>query len=295
MSTAETVPVTVIIATYNKKKPLRYAIESVLWQTFEDFECWVIGDGCTKDSAEIVASFDDPRVNWTNLASNSGYQSAPTNEGLRRAKGKYIAYLNDDDVWLPNHLQMLVERLDQSDVDFAYSMMEWVQSENHQVIEVPNYPVALRPPEASATIHRRDVVDRIGYWKEPGEVKTIPRVDFFRRAQFSNHTFVLVPVLTALKFSRSGTGYGDAELQEIYVKRIHNDREFVEKELAKLLVEAHHKLDGPISLQQLRVQLAHTVRQILVKRNVDPGDLIFWKRRGHRIDAWRKSLGLDSD
>lgn len=295
MSSAETPSVTVIIATYNKEIPLRYTIESVLWQTFEDFECWVIGDCCTDGSAEVVASFDDPRLNWFNLARNSGYQSAPTNEGLRRAKGKYIAYLNDDDIWLPNHLQALVEQLDQSNFDFAYSIMEWVRSVQSQVIELPNYPAAPRPPEASATVHRRDVVDRIGYWKEPGEVQAIPRVDFFRRAQFSNHTFILVPVLTALKFSRSGKGYGDAKLQEIYVDKIHNDAGFVEKELAKLLVDAYHKLDGPLSLQQLRLQFAHTVRQIMVKRNIDPGRLLFWKRRGQRIEEWRKSLGLDTD
>lgn len=295
MNFANKPEVTVIIATYNKESTLRYAIESVLWQTFEDFECWVIGDSCTDGSEHVVASFDDPRLNWTNLASNSGYQSAPTNEGLRRAKGKYVAYLNDDDIWLPNHLQELVDHLEQSGVDFVYSIMEWVRSEQEQVIIVPNYPDALRPPEASATIHRRDVVDKIGYWKEPSEIQVIPRVDFFRRAQFSNHTFTLVPYLTVIKFSRSGAGYGESSLQEIYMSKIRTDGEFVEKELASLLVDAHHKLERPISLQQLRLQFSHTVRYIMIKRNIDPGHLKFWKRRGQRIEEWRKSLGLDTD
>jgi glycosyltransferase involved in cell wall biosynthesis len=295
MSSAETPVVTVIIATYNKKSTLHYAIESVLWQTFDDFECWVIGDCCTDGSEEVVASFNDPRLNWTNLAVNSGYQSAPTNEGLRRAKGQYIAYLNDDDIWLPNHLQELVTYLERSGVDFVYSIVEWVKSEQKQVTDVPNYPDALQPPEASATIHRKDIVDEIGYWKEPDEVHAIPRVDFFRRAQFSNRTFVLVPYLTAIRFSRGKAGYGGASLQEKYMGMLRTDEEFVEKELARLLVDAIHKLDGPISLQQLRLQFSNTIRHIMINKHIDPGQLMFWKRRGQRIERWRKSLGLDAD
>lgn len=294
MNPATSPTVTVIIATYNKKQTLQYAIETVLWQTFEDFECWVIGDGCTDESEEVVATFDDPRLHWFNLPDNSGYQSAPANEGLRRAKGKYIAYLNDDDLWLPNHLQESVARLEQSGVDFVYSIMEVVGSEHSQLIEAPKYPDALRPPEASATMHRRDVVDRIGYWKDPGEIQSYPRAEFFRRAQFSNHTFILVPYLTTIRFSSKGD-YGEASLQEIYMGKIRNDEGFVEKELAKLLVDAYHKLEGPISLKQLRLQFSNTVRHIMVKKHMDPGRLLFWKRRGQRIKEWRKFSGLDTD
>ena len=85
--------VSVIIATYNKASALRYAIDSVLWQTFSDYELWVIGDACTDESEQLVTSYGDPRVFWHNLPQNSGYQSAPNNEGLRRARGKYVAYL----------------------------------------------------------------------------------------------------------------------------------------------------------------------------------------------------------
>jgi len=294
MSSILTPKVTVIIATYNKRDTLRCAIESVIGQTFEDFECWVVGDACTDGSEEVVASFDDPRFHWANLTENSGYQSAPTNEGLRRAQGRYIAYLNDDDIWLPNHLQELVAHLERAGVDFVYSILEWVKSEQIQVLELASYPDALRPPDASATLHRKDVIDRIGYWKKPYEVQAFPRVDFFRRAQFSGHSFLLVPYLTAIKFSRQG-GYGKATLQNSYMSRIRTDEEFVEKELAKLLVDAYRQLEEPFSLKRLRIQFSHTIRHIMVKRHIDPGRILFWKRRGQRIEQWRKSLGLDMD
>jgi len=56
--------VSVLIATYNKAVTLRFALESVKWQTFQDFEVWVIGDCCTDNSAQVVESFNDPRLHW---------------------------------------------------------------------------------------------------------------------------------------------------------------------------------------------------------------------------------------
>ncbi len=99
--------VTVIIATYNWSSVLRHAVRSVLWQTYENFELLVIGDGCTDDSEEVVASFGDPRVRWINLPENVGSQSGPNNRGLELARGEYIAYQGHDDVWHPKHLATL--------------------------------------------------------------------------------------------------------------------------------------------------------------------------------------------
>src|SRR5215216_5001189 len=96
--------VSVVTATYNYSSVLKYAIQSVLWQTYQNFELWVIGDACTDDSEAVVASFGDSRIHWVNLPENSGNQAVPNNEGIARARGKYIAYLGHDDLWYPNHL-----------------------------------------------------------------------------------------------------------------------------------------------------------------------------------------------
>lgn len=293
MSTSQTPPVTILIATYNKSEALHYAIKSVLWQTFSDFECWVVGDGCTDASESVVANFDDPRLNWHNLPQNSGYQSAPNNEGLRRAKGKYIAYLNHDDLWLPNHLQLLVDNIEQTQSDFVYSIMEIITADL-QCADIPDFPNAPRPPEASATLHRRDVVDRIGYWKAPHEVRAIPRVDFFRRAQFAGMRFAIAPYLTALKFERSEAGYAHSSLQAKYMEQITQDPDFVTKELAKMLVAANQKAEGPLSLNQLWLQMQQSTRLLLVKGGIDPGIMKPWLKPGDRINKWRRSHGLES-
>src|SRR5689334_3630760 len=86
--------VSIIIATYNRANVLRYAIESVRWQTCTDWELWVVGDACTDDTEQVVRSFEDPRIHFLNLPKNVGDQSGPNNEGVRRSRGKFLAYLN---------------------------------------------------------------------------------------------------------------------------------------------------------------------------------------------------------
>jgi glycosyltransferase involved in cell wall biosynthesis len=110
--------VTAVIPTWNLSRALRCAIASALDQSFADFELLVMGDGCTDDSAEVAASFRDPRVVWHNLPANSGTQLVPNNAALERARGEYVAYLGHDDLWLPHHLENLVRTAEQTGADF---------------------------------------------------------------------------------------------------------------------------------------------------------------------------------
>src|SRR6266516_614039 len=117
--------VTVIIPTFNWSSVLPYSIGSVQRQTFTDFEVLVVGDGCTDDSEAVVGRIGDARVRWINLPTNTGHQSGPNNEGLRQARGQFIAYLGHDDLWLPHHLSCLISMLEQG-ADLAYGMNLWV-------------------------------------------------------------------------------------------------------------------------------------------------------------------------
>ncbi len=72
-------------------------------ETETDFELIVIGDACEDETGALVHSFGDPRIQWWNLARNSGNQAAPNQAGLERAQGKYIAYMHQDDLWFPHH------------------------------------------------------------------------------------------------------------------------------------------------------------------------------------------------
>ena len=100
--------VSVVLSTYNRSNILPFAIESVLGQTRDDWELLVVGDNCTDDSEEIVARFDDGRIRFINLRERVGDQSGPNNEGVHQARAPFVAFLNHDDLWFPDHLERML-------------------------------------------------------------------------------------------------------------------------------------------------------------------------------------------
>jgi glycosyltransferase involved in cell wall biosynthesis len=109
----------IIIPTYNRSKKLKQAIDSVLAQTFTDFEILVIDDGSTDDTPEIIAEYKDQRIiyQWD---TNSGGPARPRNRGLKIAKGEWICFLDADDWWTPNKLEACLDYIKMGNVDFIY-------------------------------------------------------------------------------------------------------------------------------------------------------------------------------
>jgi glycosyltransferase involved in cell wall biosynthesis len=95
----------IIIPLYNKKKFIEATLNSVLCQTFIDFEIIVINDGSTDESEAIVLGFNDKRIQLYNQK-NQGAAVA-RNLGIEKAKYDYIAFLDADDLWMENHLETL--------------------------------------------------------------------------------------------------------------------------------------------------------------------------------------------
>ena len=103
--------VSVIIPTYNRARLLARTICSVLNQEYQDFELIVVDDGSTDNTQEIVNLFCDDRIIYIKLLKNSGWSSKPRNVGLQNARGKYLAFLDSDDEWLPSFLSKLTSKI----------------------------------------------------------------------------------------------------------------------------------------------------------------------------------------
>ena len=99
--------VTVAIPLYNARAYVAQALRSVQLQTFMDFEVIVVDDGSTDDGHKSVAAFSDPRI--TCLRQPNSGPSAARNVGIRAARGTFIAFLDADDLWRPDHLAILME------------------------------------------------------------------------------------------------------------------------------------------------------------------------------------------
>jgi glycosyltransferase involved in cell wall biosynthesis len=102
--------ISVIIPAYNRADYLAEAIQSVLDQTFPDFELIIVDDGSTDNTKEVVEGFVDTRVRY--LFQENGGVSSARNSGIKAANGEYIAFLDSDDIWLPENLALKVNLLD---------------------------------------------------------------------------------------------------------------------------------------------------------------------------------------
>ena len=189
--------------TYNSSQTLRCALRSLCRQTFADFEAWVVGDACTDDSEQVVASCADSRLHWTNLIQHFGCQSWPNNEGLRRARGRYIAYLGHDDLWFPWHLASLVTTIEQTGADFVHAAAALMDRTGPVgMLGAPGgkRSYAYRVVVPSSWLHRREIVENCGGWQDPqGQISAVDSL-FQRRAFRAGHRFAASGQLSVLKF-----------------------------------------------------------------------------------------------
>ena len=98
----------IVIPTYNRAGKLKRTLDSVVSQTFADFEVLVMDDGSTDDTKAVVESFHDSRIHY-DWAPNSGGPATPRNRGLDAAQADWICFLDADDLWYPDKLKRVAE------------------------------------------------------------------------------------------------------------------------------------------------------------------------------------------
>ncbi|MEA2343797.1 MAG: hypothetical protein QOF63_1966 [Thermoanaerobaculia bacterium] len=288
--------VSVIIATYNWSSVLPYSIGSVLRQTMQDFEILVVGDGCTDDSEAVVAAIGDPRIRWFNLPANTGHQSAPNNEGLRQARGEFIAYLGHDDLWFPHHLDAHLAVLEASGAAMTYSLLVTVNSDDPELRPVRPRPEdgAWSPP--SCTVHRRSVTEALGGWRDYREIVVPPEIDLWRRARAAGLEFTFVPRLTAIKFPASKRRgvyrTRPSHEQAAWSTRIASEPDLEPRLLAEIVVERDivRRLSDRELVRQLIPELFVRAGQRLRRPSTLFASL--WPRKGAVINSVRRFKGL---
>ncbi|PKN92349.1 MAG: hypothetical protein CVU44_14510 [Chloroflexi bacterium HGW-Chloroflexi-6] len=113
--------VSVILPTYNRAICLPKAINSVLEQDFADFELIVIDDGSTDDTHQVVAQFNDARIRYYRFDQNQGIGYGRS-VGVEQARGKFLAFIDSDDIWLPGKLSWMIDLLERyPQIDILFS------------------------------------------------------------------------------------------------------------------------------------------------------------------------------
>lgn len=112
--------VSIITPSYNSALYLNETIDSVLNQTFQDWE-WLITDNCSNDNTiDIIKKYNDKRIKLTILDKNKGAGVA-RNYSLHRAKGRFITFLDSDDYWHPSFLEKMITFMKINNLELAYS------------------------------------------------------------------------------------------------------------------------------------------------------------------------------
>jgi glycosyltransferase involved in cell wall biosynthesis len=136
--------VSIVIPTYNHAPMLQRALATVVEQTYQNWNAIVVNNFSTDNTLEVVAAFNDPRVQCVNFR-NNGVIGASRNEGIALATGKYVAFLDSDDTWFPTKLEQCVEILE-SGSDLVCHAEYWIDESGKSRL------VAYGPSEA-ATHH----------------------------------------------------------------------------------------------------------------------------------------------
>lgn len=172
--------VSVITSTYNRANVIRRAIESVLAQTFTRWEMNIVGD-CTPDNtAEVIASYQDPRLRFHNLPEKSpprAHGAIAKNHAIQKmSRGRYIAYLDDDDAYRPDFLATMVGYLDSHpSCRFVYCrcmyrdkrtgrriwgnpFQRWMHGYSYEKLKRYNFI------DTDCVVHWKALLDEVGYW-----------------------------------------------------------------------------------------------------------------------------------
>ena len=138
--------VSVVIPSYNSSSYIINAIESALNQTYDNLEVIVADDASTDDTCALVHKIEDPRVKLIECTENGG-PAVARNLAIRAATGRYIAFLDSDDYWLPNKLSVQIGKMQEKAESFSYTSFIAKSENGEKLIDVPekvNYKRLLR-------------------------------------------------------------------------------------------------------------------------------------------------------
>jgi glycosyltransferase involved in cell wall biosynthesis len=167
----------VAIAVYNKEQHIAKTLESVLAQTFTDFEIIIVNDGSTDGSEAIIKSFDDNRIHYFSQENQGA--AAGRNAAIKNASTKYIALLDADDFWFPHYLEEQNRLIKKYPNEFIFATAQEIIKNNKSFPKPYSLPKGFEKEgilnyfeasskasilHSSSTVLKKEVFDEVGYY-----------------------------------------------------------------------------------------------------------------------------------
>jgi len=249
--------VTIVISAYMRVDSLNQTLKSVFAQTYKKWKVLIIGDHCDDEFVNSV-DLSHPNVYLYNLPMRCGNQYGPNSVGLYFAETTYLAFLNHDDWWLTDHLELAVKTLKNESADFfigktancyPYNQKYYSKKFGRLVFSDINHPEKMEYilndsswrifEPASSWVIKTKTAKRIGYWRSPSEISTTPLMDWLQRAYAGDTKFCFSPKISCLKLElRNHTGYRDDSMNK-FITHLHactdeRLREMINEDLANI-------------------------------------------------------------
>jgi glycosyltransferase involved in cell wall biosynthesis len=292
--------VSILTATYNRSNVLRIVAGAVRRQTVTDWEWIIVGDACTDDTAEVVASLGDPRIRFVNLEKGHGEQSGPNNVALSLARSRRLAYLNHDDLWLPDHLEVTLRALEETGAHLVFPLVDEVLGNGRRCLlgatPTGRYVPYLYVP-ASSWVLRQEFHEAVGPWRSAGECYENTSEDLLFRAWRARLDLRLVPRLTMVMIPSAWRdrvyARRDASEHEALWQRMETEPDFRERELTAL---AYGLAGGQYDLlPTLGLATRNAIRQAIAGLGLRPMAVrrfLQYGRRGGMLNDNRRRRGL---
>ena len=275
--------VSVIISTYNRTDFLKLTLQSVLNQTIQDFEIIVVDDG-TPDDENMFLCQTFEKVKYIKIE-NSGGPAKPRNVGIREAKGKYIAFVDDDDIWLPIKLEKQISVLENNpDFGLVHCCCQVVDENGIEKNEIIGRPGTLDVKHGDVSMRmmgnwtlmmptpliRREVVFKVGFFNER-MIAAGEDVEYWNRASFFTKFYYIDLPLTRYRIhSLNNSKINKKE----YLKLNIYNKEFLTEYRNKGIVS---KSDYPKYIQklvynQIKMFKMNYLKSLIILNKLDP----FW-------------------
>ncbi len=301
--------VSVVIATYNRPAILAFAIRSVLAQQFADWELLVVGDRCAEETAELMASFADTRIRYMNLALNSGDQSGPNNVGIARAKGRYIAFLNHDDLWFADHLRSALDWLEASGADGVIARSAYIKlratsegreqdwySESTGIGRNGSYDPLHTHAPASTWLLKTSAARAAGPWRAASDCFSASSQEWLFRVWKRGFDIRTMPHLTVIQFPSGRERPGSYTRSDTSEHALFESQLKEPRQLRLALLDRYQPPPVRPAWRRLAKSTAFAGLRLAAHLGLAPSELLgrffLGHRRGAYINVLRKARGL---
>jgi glycosyltransferase involved in cell wall biosynthesis len=204
--------ITILLATYNGEKFISKSIESILNQTFKDFELLIGFNGTTDNSKEIVNQFNDDRIRIFDYGDEKG-KSKTLNKLIQESKYEWIAIQDDDDIWINTKLEKQLNYIESCDVIGTF--INYINSDDNIIgspslsthnedIKKNSFSGGNQVANTSSIFRKSDALE-IGGWREG--LDGIEDYDFWLRLMRNNKTFFNIPETLVLHRLHSNSNF----------------------------------------------------------------------------------------